>query len=332
MNRDLINNYISGNDTLPLLINGDCFSELESIPSRSVSLIVTSPPFYKARVIASGPFSSVKTLDDYLSLLSAFGRECYRILSNDGSFWLNLGDAYSKDGSLFEIPSRVAIKYQDDLDFLLRDDIIYEKSVFLPSGTRNRTSLSYEHFFHFVKEKDYYFNGNIVSKKNAFVDSSGRVVSSTGLTGENYASKIKDSLLSENEKSEALKALEREKKKIVFGEISDFRLLLRNSSSSRGRNEETEKKGFAFIESHGGERLGSVWTIRPSRHSIHDSPFPEELIAYPILSNSRKGSLVVDPFAGSGTALDFAYRNKRKSLGFEIEERYWAEAKKRWGE
>ena len=95
------------------------------------------------------------------------------------------------------IPSRVAIVFEDELGFTLREDVIWEKRKFLSSSIKNRSSHSYEHFFHFVLEPNYYANKTVGLRDTQTVDEKGRVVSRTGVTGEDYKKKIENSILSE---------------------------------------------------------------------------------------------------------------------------------------
>ena len=134
----------------PVVILGDSLETLAAFPDASIDVIITSPPYFGQRAILDGPFRFAKTLEEYLEVLSDYGAEFKRILKPTGSLWLNVGDAY-RGGNLLLVPSRIAILYQDKLGFTLRNDIIWEKRKFLPPSVKNRTSNSYEHFFHFVK-------------------------------------------------------------------------------------------------------------------------------------------------------------------------------------
>lgn len=268
-----------------------------------------------------------------MSLLLEIGNEFKRVLKPTGSLWINIGDAY-RNSNLLLIPSRVAIAFEDKLGFVLRNDIIWEKRKFLSPSVKNRTSNSYEHFFHFVLGNGYYANKTVGKRDCQTIDDKGRVVSKTGVTGEDYRRKIAESQLSEQEKIAALRALTSELEKIQNGEIADFRMLLRGGSSilHAQRGDELLSKGFAFIESQGQERIGDVWQVGVSKEKEHDSPFPEELVIYPILSSCPKHGVILDPFLGSGTTLVAAKKLRRKAIGIEIDERYVELAKRRIAE
>lgn len=322
-------NDISFNN--PFLVKGDAFVLLKSIPDGSIDLILTSPPYYGQRSIVDGPFKNAASPSDYLRLLKRLGKEFKRILKPTGSLWLNIGDTY-REQSLLLVPSRVAIVFEDELGFILRNDVIWEKRSFLMPSIKNRTAHSYEHFFHFVLGPGYYTNKMVSAKPVEIAEGSGRVKSRYGITGEDYRKKIEASLyLSENEKNEASSALDFELLKIKNGEISDFRVLLRGGTSilHAQRKNEIEQRGFAFIESSPEQRLGDVWNVGVSQEKEHDSPFPEELLTYPILSSCPKQGIILDPFVGSGTTLVAAKKLRRKAIGFEIDDRYYELALRR---
>ena len=213
----------------------------------------------------------------------------------------------------------------------MREDVVWEKRKFLSPSIKNRSSNSYEHFFHFVLGPNYYANKTVGLRDTQTVDGKGRVISRTGVTGEDYKRKIENSNLSENQKKEAASALNLEISKVKNHEISDFRMLLNGGTSilHAQRKEELQKKGFAFIEAGLEERIGDVWSVGLSTEKEHDSPFPEELITYPILRYCPRDGVILDPFVGSGTTLVAAKHLHRKALGFEINEEYTSLAKRR---
>lgn len=177
---------------------GDCLDLLAQMPDRSVHCCVTSPPYYalrsylpddhpaKAKEIGSEP-----TLDAFLATMVAVFRAVWRVLRDDGTLWLNIGDSYSsggmsdpspsstleggKDGdgyavtrksdpppkNLLMVPARVALALQAD-GWILRSDIIWSKPNPMPESCRDRPTNAHEHVFLFAKRPRYFYDGDAV--------------------------------------------------------------------------------------------------------------------------------------------------------------------------
>jgi len=99
------------------------------------------------------------------SMIAVF-REVKRVLRDDGTMWLNLGDTYSEkkypksnivQGNLVGIPWRVALALQAN-GWILRQDIIWHKTNPMPEGMENRCTKSHEYIFLFAKSRDYYYD------------------------------------------------------------------------------------------------------------------------------------------------------------------------------
>jgi modification methylase len=75
--------------------------------------------------------------------------------------------------------------------------------------------------------------------------------------------------------------------------------------------------------------LSEVWTIVPKSNNDHPAPFPEELVRNCIFACGGKSKLLLDPFAGSGTALVVAKQNGMNYIGFELSPEYCKMANKR---
>ena len=168
------------------LIRGDAVA----IPLRdeSVDLIVTSPPYFALRSYTDGgehydgQIGSEPTPQDFLEALWAVTAECRRVLKPSGSMWVNLGDKYSGSGghnnaaiggegrgpssynkatcappkSLMGLPWRYAIGCIDNLDLILRAEVIWSKPNGLPESVTDRVRRSHEQWFHFTKEPRYF--------------------------------------------------------------------------------------------------------------------------------------------------------------------------------
>ena len=129
---------------------------LEEIKDNSIQCIFTSPPYglgvrnYSKKV----ELGTEGSVDEYAENLSNHLLSSYRVLSEKGSFFLNLGDVY-KDGEQQNAPHKVLFKLLEKTDFKLRSSIIYKKTNYKPSSIKNRPTNSFEYIFHLVKSLDY---------------------------------------------------------------------------------------------------------------------------------------------------------------------------------
>lgn len=147
--------YQDANVTLHI---GDALDVVSTLPDASVDCIVTSPPYYGLRDYGvPGQIGAEPTMSEYVTNLVTLFRECRRVLTDDGTFWLNLGDSYGKSKQLLMAPARVAIAFQDD-GWLLRNDIIWHKRNAMPTSVRDRMTSKHEHLFLFAKSSRYWFD------------------------------------------------------------------------------------------------------------------------------------------------------------------------------
>lgn len=154
------------------LIVKDAISGLRGIPDKSVHCIVTSPPYYRLRSYL-GDESPDKHLeigientpDAYVNALVDIFREVRRVLRDDGTVWLNLGDSYMSGKQLIGIPWRVAFALQAD-GWCLRQDIVWAKGCsgryrggsVMPEPVKDRCTKSHEYLFLLSKKPNYYYD------------------------------------------------------------------------------------------------------------------------------------------------------------------------------
>ena len=78
------------------ILVGDCREILKTLPDESVQCCVTSPPYFGLRDYGnSGQMGLEKTPDEYVTSMVSLFREVRRVLTKDGTLWLNLGDSYA---------------------------------------------------------------------------------------------------------------------------------------------------------------------------------------------------------------------------------------------
>lgn len=131
------------------------------LEDESVDLIVTSPPYFALRSYTDGgehydgQIGSEDTPAAFLEALWAVTAECKRVLKPSGSMWVNLGDKYG-DKSLMGLPWRYAIGCIDDLDLILRAEVVWSKPNGLPESVTDRVRRSHEQWFHLTREPRYF--------------------------------------------------------------------------------------------------------------------------------------------------------------------------------
>ena len=168
----------------------DARTKLADFPDNSFQTCVTSPPYWGLRDYDHpGQIGAEAVLDDYISGLVDVFRHVRRVLKEDGTFWLNIGDAYTSGGrtwrapdkknpgramtyrpdtpeglkpkDLIGLPWRLAFALQAD-GWYLRSDIIWNKPNCQPESVKDRLTRSHEYVFLFSKSKRYLFNQDAI--------------------------------------------------------------------------------------------------------------------------------------------------------------------------
>lgn len=342
----MIKNVLDGKDEYCFEI-GDNVEVLKTLPDNSIDCIITSPPYWKQRIYEDydgeleNIIGSEDTPEQYVENLMKVIRELKRVLKDEGTFWLNIGDKFINK-CLMGMPWRVALQMQQE-GWILRSDIIWDQM----KGTqscRDRMRDIYEHVFQFVKKPKYYFDADairIIPEKDAY-EKDGHIISATGVSGKKYFKQIEISkVLSAEEKANALNALNETLEEMSKGEVVDFRMTIRGeqrtyhgeSQKLSGRAKELNEKGYFIIKMRKKGFLPSdIWRIVPEdtwRKDAHCAVFPEELLKNPILSTCPIGGIVLDPFSGTGSTIHAAVSLKRKGIGIDLSTQYTEIAKKR---
>lgn len=174
------------------ILCADALEGLRTLPNDSVSMCVTSPPYYGLRDYGNaGQIGIEDSPEQYIQKLTAVFREVRRVLRPDGTLWLNIADSYAGSGKgigrkpthckhSYQIPADSAaaampttwnaIKPKDMIGipwmlafalradgWYLRSDIIWNKINCLPESVKDRPTKSYEHLFLFAKSSRYYY-------------------------------------------------------------------------------------------------------------------------------------------------------------------------------
>ena len=182
------------------LLQGDCKQVLATLPAGSVQCCITSPPYWGLRDYQTdGQLGLEPTPEEYVANTVAVFREVWRVLRDDGTLWLNLGDSYTsgnradrdpalvssssgltnrsngldrartpvglKPKDLVGIPWRVAFALQAD-GWYLRQDIIWAKPNPMPESVTDRCTKSHEYIFLLAKSAKYYFDNDAIKENS----------------------------------------------------------------------------------------------------------------------------------------------------------------------
>jgi ParB/RepB/Spo0J family partition protein len=140
--------------------------DLCELKDEEIQTIFTSPPYWNKRLYSKdGGIGNERTSEEFITNLSNHLNDCWRVLNDRGSFFLNLGDTFY-NGSLQNIPHKVVIELQNK-GWILRNTIIWSKTNPKPSSTKTNLTPSYEFIFHLTKsmEYDYYPTLTSLSEK-----------------------------------------------------------------------------------------------------------------------------------------------------------------------
>lgn len=169
-----------------LILEGDALHALRLLPSNSIQCVVTSPPYWGLRDYGiNGQIGLESTLPQFINHLVAILGDVKRVLRNDGTLWLNIGDAYTsgnrgyraldkknparamtvrpdtpkglKPKDLQGIPWRLAFALQED-GWYLRSDIVWNKPNAMPESVKDRPTKAHEYLFMFTKAERYYYD------------------------------------------------------------------------------------------------------------------------------------------------------------------------------
>ena len=142
---------------------GNCLDILPTMEAGSVNCCVTSPPYFGLRDYGNDEQIGLEETPEAFveSMVNVF-REVKRVLADDGTLWLNLGDSYG-DKQLIGIPWRVALALQAD-GWYLRQDIIWSKPNPMPESVTDRCTKAHEYIFLLSKKAKYYYDADALKE------------------------------------------------------------------------------------------------------------------------------------------------------------------------
>jgi DNA modification methylase len=268
-----------------------------------------------------GQIGLEETPDAFVAQLVEVFREVRRVLRDDGTVWLNLGDSYARQGGkestqprhwdgrkhdpgamhstrhvdnlglglkpkdLIGIPWRVAFALQQD-GWYLRQDIIWHKPNPMPESVRDRCTKAHEYIFLLTKSERYFYDADAIAEPSQYYGKDAR----SGAGNIRYEGKRTE-----------------------------------GDASANGQ------QSFVTINETRNKR--SVWSVSTKPYSgAHFATFPPDLIEPCILAGSRPNDTVLDPFGGSGTTGMVALQHGRNAVLCELNPEYVAIAEARISE
>jgi len=137
---------------------GDNREILNTLPECSINTCVTSPPYFALRDYHNDDqIGTEDTPEEYVNEMVKVFQGVKRVLRDDGTLWLNIGDTFGKNKNLLGIPWLVAFALQKD-GWILRSDIVWHKTNPMPESVKDRPTRSHEYFFLLAKNKNYYYD------------------------------------------------------------------------------------------------------------------------------------------------------------------------------
>jgi site-specific DNA-methyltransferase (cytosine-N4-specific) len=286
------------------LYHGDALQMLREMPDGSVDCCVTSPPYFGLRDYGvEGQYGLESSPAEFVETMRALFSEVRRVLADDGTLWLNLGDSYSthqgKPGkwrageyltagkgkvaparnrngtagdvpakNLLGIPWRVAFALQDD-GWTLRNAIVWHKPNAMPESVTDRLSNRYEPLFLFSKSRRYWFDLDPIREAPLHPE---------------------------------IAHVNRSRPDRGFVGQAD---VMRAGHHEQGRNP------------------GDVWSIPTQPFAeAHFAVMPQALAERAILAGCKPGGTVLDPFSGSGTTGLVATKHGRRYVGIDLSADY----------
>ncbi|MBF8780964.1 site-specific DNA-methyltransferase [Pseudomonas fulva] len=333
------------------ILVGDCIDMMRTLPDKSVHTCITSPPYFGLRDYGvDGQIGLEASPREFIDNLVAVFREVRRVLRDDGTLWVNLGDSYAsvaggyapegsagkhdtvskatrgavlrgrrrappdglKQKDLMGMPWRLAIALQDD-GWYLRQDIIWHKPNPMPESIKDRCTKAHEYVFLLSKGPRYYFDQAAIREPVA--------ASSVERWGQDVASQSGSSR-QPGKTNGPMKAVGGSRR-------NSFARQTKYTEGEHGQTgQHRETRADVLYDETRNKR--SVWTVATaSFKGAHFATFPPALVRPCVLAGAPRGGLVLDPFGGAGTTALVAMQEGRRSVICELNPEYAALARQR---
>lgn len=278
------------------LLLGDAVERLRDLSSGSVDCVVTSPPYYGLRDYEgqAGQIGLEPTLTGYVTALAAVFGEVHRVLADDGTLWLNLGDSYAYPGksgrqgatgpgtksvpakNLLGVPWRVAFALQE-AGWILRSEIVWAKRNIMPEAVKDRPTRAHEQVFLLTKGPRYWYDADAI-------------------------------------REESDPAQEAHNRRYA----REYSVHTQRAAST-GQPGNVNNAGVHSRPGRGGRNARTVWTISSTPlRDAHFATFPVELPRRCILAGCKPDGTVLDPFSGAGSTGIAAQQVGRRYIGVDL--------------
>lgn len=329
--------------------NGDCREVLRTMPDQSVHCCVTSPPYFGLRDYGhAGQIGLEATPDAFVAEMVAVFREVRRVLRDDGTLWLNLGDSYSthaagkvanpmakstlagiktqevanessrSQGQYLKCPSLpeknlIGIPWRVAFalqadGWYLRQDIIWSKPNPMPESVQDRCTKAHEYLFMLTKSARYHYDIEAIKEPMS--------LSSVARLSQDVDSQAGSDRVP-GKTNGTMKAVGKTDKQRGHG---------RRHAGFNDRWDAMEREE----QCSGLRNKRSVWSVATQPFSeAHFATFPPELIEPCIKAGCPQGGTVLDPFGGAGTTGLVADRLGRDAILIELNPEYAVMAQRR---
>ena len=334
------------------ILDGDCRTILPSLSEKSVHCVVTSPPYFGLRDYGvDGQIGLEQTPDAFVAEMVAVFREVRRVLRDDGTLWLNLGDSYA--GSWGAQSREHAGKHAPNVSALSANQVKAAarregRTGAIPegSGLKPKDMIGIPWMVAFALRADgWYLRKDIIwHKPNPIPESvTDRPTSSHEHVfllskSERYfydadAIREAESVPSWDDGSRTFGGVNKHGANVAHGERTTGRVATTRKRGVPPRHAEYEtsdQSGLDDVGRGGGRNARDVWTIATKPFSeAHFATFPPELPERCIKAGCPAGGTILDPFGGAGTTGLVADRLQRNAILIELNPEYVEIARRR---
>ena len=310
---------------------GDVLARLGEMPDCSVQTAITSPPYWGLRDYGQdGQLGLEESPDLYVANMVRVFREVRRVLRDDGTLWLNLGDSYAGSWgaqgrtSTLEGGSMISARQIEAHP----KGKTRTGSIPAGSGLKNKDLVGIPWRVAFALQADgWYLRSDIIwSKPNPMPES----VTDRPTKAHEYLFLLSKSARYFYDADAVREEFADERQ----GNPGDY---ARRSSFDKGANNDRQDLGFIGDgggwtkgAENGGRNKRTVWTVATAPFKgAHFAVFPPKLIEPCVLAGTKPGDLILDPFSGSGTTGMVALRHDRSYVGIELNPEYAAMSRDR---